>query len=96
MHYSKEVLCGISQSKGQLNVLNVVDYVQETAEIAGVHWSIICLMCICVCVAVNGFHSSGSLSHHLEPSHVSLRKTNSDPQVSIIFTLHPNFGTGFP
>ncbi|XP_055509695.1 growth arrest-specific protein 7 isoform X2 [Leucoraja erinacea] len=31
-------------------------------------------------LTVNGFHSSGSLSHHLEPSHVSLRKTNSDPQ----------------
>ncbi|XP_059509796.1 growth arrest-specific protein 7 isoform X2 [Stegostoma tigrinum] len=29
---------------------------------------------------VNGFHSSGSLSHHLETSHMALRKTSSDPQ----------------
>ncbi|XP_078257052.1 growth arrest-specific protein 7 isoform X1 [Rhinoraja longicauda] len=31
-------------------------------------------------LTVNGFHSSGSMSHHLEPPHVSLRKTSSDPQ----------------
>ncbi|XP_043570375.1 growth arrest-specific protein 7 isoform X2 [Chiloscyllium plagiosum] len=29
---------------------------------------------------VNGFHSSGSLSHHSETSHMALRKTSSDPQ----------------
>lgn len=41
-------------------------------------------------LTVNGFHSSGSLSHHLEPSHVSLRKTNSDPQINCVTFPHPD------